>query len=126
MTTRTRARATGSTSGSTRKRRARAPQDLPVLVLEPEAERAHRALSATLVALAEDGTAVPCVAVPDLFTSASADDRASATELCGTCPALAACRTYAEAADERHHVWGGRDRWPRSSKRVQATTECSA
>lgn len=55
-------------------------------------------------------TRVPCRELPGfLWTSDDLDDRILAAVLCEDCAIVAECRSYAETAKERDHVWGGQD-----------------
>lgn len=87
---------------------------LPVVEQAPptEAEIAYARLSGRLTELADAGIDWPCRDSGDLWFADDVDERAAAAELCVTCPALAACARYADAADERHGVWAGKDRTP--------------
>lgn len=58
----------------------------------------------------ENAHSVPCWADPDAFLSDSSAMRAEAARACGRCPVRALCGEYAETADERFGVWGGKDR----------------
>lgn len=62
--------------------------------------------------LADAGRTWPCQIDPEPFTSDSRDERAEAAEACAGCPLLEPCGRYADAAEERHHVWAGVDRVP--------------
>lgn len=72
-------------------------------------------------AAADDGHILPCQADPDLFTSdatglrlkARRDRADKVMRLCGDCPVLVECWEYADAAEERFHVWAGVDRGPK-------------
>lgn len=51
---------------------------------------------------------------------------ARAAALCAGCPVLAECGAYADAAHERWHIWGGRDRAapkPRTRTTRRTTTQ---
>lgn len=81
---------------------------------------AYLRLAQHLEHLAEQGKRTPCQVDPAPFTSEDHDTRHEATLSCLGCPALAPCLTYAETAEEPHHVWGGRDRAP--GRRRQAVS----
>lgn len=73
--------------------------------LTEAAEEAWRALI-----LAADDT-VPCRGPhADRWTSDDPEERQAAAYMCAGCPTTELCRTYADIADERHHVWAGVDR----------------
>lgn len=59
----------------------------------------------------------PCVG-DSRFIAEDLDDgeRAEMRELCATCPALAYCAAYANAANARAGYWAGRDRNTRTTK----------
>jgi hypothetical protein len=74
---------------------------------------AAEALTIALLELADQGRATPCQGRRrDRWTSDDATDRAWAASVCSTlgCAALEQCAAAADEHDERHHVWGGRDR----------------
>lgn len=70
-------------------------------------------LQAKLQDLSDSGYRVPCLDLAHLFVSEDPRDRAAAVPWCIGCPALSACHTYAETAQEPVYVWGGIDRAPR-------------
>lgn len=76
--------------------------------------------AAARLAAALDEVRPPCHD-DDRWTSDSPDDRARAAELCAGCAVLVPCGTFADAADERFHVWGGVDR-----SRLVAAREATA
>jgi len=86
----------------------------------PEAVTAYLRLAERLDLLAEQGRPTPCQTDPAPFTSEDHDTRHEAALACLGCPALAACLTYAETANESHHVWGGADRAPDRRRRAVA------
>ena len=71
-------------------------------------EAARTAWAALADALDREPPA-PCTGRAE-WTNESASDRLYAAGHCARCPVLAACSTYAEAANERHGVWAGVDR----------------
>lgn len=77
----------------------------PILALD--AERAASNLGALLD---RHAASVPCIRMPDQWTSESYRDRVEAAAACTHCPVLDACAAYADAAREQWHVWAGRDR----------------
>jgi hypothetical protein len=93
-----------------------------LLGIRPAALPAWLALCAVLDRLADDGRSPVCVQRPGQWSSdAKPADRQDAAEACTFCPALALCAAYADAADERHGVWGGIDRTARPVTRRQET-----
>lgn len=79
--------------------------------LSPDAQATWLALGGTLAALAEVGCATPCQVDPHPFTSDHPAERREAAIACvSACPALSACRRFAEAQGETWHVWAGEDR----------------
>ncbi len=52
----------------------------------------------------------PCATAPDVWHSRNPSDIKAACDACHTCPAIAPCGQYAEAAGESSAVWGGHDR----------------
>jgi len=77
-------------------------------------------LSIALLELADQGRATPCQGRRrDRWTSDSADARDWAASVCLTlaCPVLLECHAAADEQDERHGVWGARDRPAPSSRR---------
>jgi Transcription factor WhiB len=80
-----------------------------------EAMPAWLSLSAALEDL---GRPPVCAADPEAWAAdAKPRVRAEAMEACGHCPVLKACAAYADAAGEKHGVWGGVDRSTRPAKR---------
>ena len=80
----------------------------------PASESAWRAL-----VLAAEGA--PCSGPhADRWTSDDPEDRAAAAFECEGCPVIGLCRTYADLAGERFHVWAGvdRTRGPGSKRRA--------
>lgn len=75
--------------------------------IRPQAMFAWRRLAKAL-----DGTTPPCAADPAAWTSDDPEERAYAARACRHCPALEACRVFAEANREPHGVWGAVDRTP--------------
>ncbi len=74
---------------------------------------AAEALGHALLELADQGRATPCQGRRrDRWTSDDADQREWAARVCSTlgCAVLEQCAAAADEHDERHHVWGGRDR----------------
>lgn len=82
------------------------------LAVRPEALPAWHALGGTLNRLRSERRPVPCWSDPQPFTSEDRHDRAEAATACTRCPALAACRLFAETNPEPAHVWAGEDRTP--------------
>lgn len=70
-----------------------------------------------LASLARD-THTPCHRDPERWFSHRSDDIDTAKLACHGCPILAACREYADLADERHGVWGGVDRTRRRNRKA--------
>lgn len=60
--------------------------------------------------LADRDRRTPCGVDPEPFVSDDPQIRLEAEIACRSCPVLDLCAAYADAADERWHVWGGRDR----------------
>jgi transcription factor WhiB len=61
--------------------------------------------------LTDEGRAPLCVQRPEQWgPDAKPSARTDAAEACSYCPALHPCAAYADAANERHGVWGGVDR----------------
>lgn len=89
--------------------------DGPTISTDPEAPL--RRLLRQLAARDAVGRPVPCRVDPEPFTSENYRQRAEAAQACGACPLLNPCREYAQAQDERWHVWAGVDRRPRPTKR---------
>lgn len=82
-----------------------------MIATTPAVERAWHNLAGVLNDLADEGRYTACQLYPDAWSAdARVSDRRQAAEACRHCPALAACATYADAAGERWHVWGGMDR----------------
>lgn len=82
-------------------------------------------LGRALLELAEQGHATPCQGRRrDRWTSDSAEDREWAASVCLTlgCPVLEQCAAAADERDERHHVWGARDRTPPPASRRYSVT----
>lgn len=72
-------------------------------------EGAALALQHILDQIADAGRSTPCQVDPDPFTSDDPEERQQAAQACAGCPALDACRHYAQTAEEPFHVWGGID-----------------
>ena len=62
----------------------------------------------------DDGRRTPCLRDPAPYLSDDYRERREAANACVGCSVLDECAAYADVAGERHHVWGGRDRGPRS------------
>ena len=86
------------------------------------AVRAQDALSMALLTMAVEGDRPRCGdhATRDMWTSAFPDERALAATWCRGCAVLTLCGAVADANDERHGVWGGRDRSPARPGRAAA------
>lgn len=67
-----------------------------------------------------DSTATPCQADPGPWFADTPEARGLAAHACGSCPIVAPCRDYADAAGERCGVWGGQDRHVPSRRRAPA------
>lgn len=80
----------------------------PTVTTDPRTAR--RRLDAALRNEASAGRATPCLTAPEAFTSDGPRERATAAQRCHACPVAHLCRTYADAAGETWHVWGGHDR----------------
>lgn len=81
--------------------------------IPPAAAPAWVALTVALDRMADQGRTPVCAGRPDDWASdAPARVRRAAVEACGHCPVRSLCAEYADAAGERCHVWGGRDRTP--------------
>lgn len=79
----------------------------------PRARASRRRLDDALAVEARMGRLTPCQREPEVFTADghdAASQRAEAARRCHSCPVLTECAEYADAADERWHVWGGTDR----------------
>lgn len=88
-----------------------------VLGIPTDAMPAWLALCAALDRLADDGRAPVCQQRPDQWSDdARPHARRDAAEGCTFCPALHPCAAFAEAAAEKHHIWGGIDRATRPTK----------
>lgn len=88
-----------------------------LLGIPPEAAPAWVSLTCALDRLAEQGGRPVCATRPDQWSAdARASARSDAAEACTYCPALHPCAAFADAADERHGVWGGIDRARRPAK----------
>lgn len=85
------------------------------MVVRPEAIRAWHHLGAALADLTDAGRTTPCSTDPDPFTSDDVHQRREAAAACVACPALTACRTFADHQGEAFGVWGGADRAPRAT-----------
>ena len=70
------------------------------------------ALCTALERMADKGRRPICEQRPDMWQDARPDARMDAAEACGFCPAMASCRAFAQANDERFGVWGGHDFTP--------------
>ncbi len=82
-----------------------------MLGIAPDAIPAWLALCLALDRLAERGRRPVCESSPNQWSGdVRATARRDAAEACMFCPALHPCASYAQAADERHGVWGGTDR----------------
>lgn len=100
-----------------RQRNRRRVDALAVVPPTGPARLAHQSLSAALTDLADAGQSVPCHGPGPgpgpgpsrhLWTSEVTDDLVEAAARCReSCPVLALCGAYADAAGEKHHVWGG-------------------
>lgn len=89
----------------------------PALGIPSPAIPAWLALCASLDRLAGEGRRPVCVQRPEQWgPDATTAARRDAAEACGYCPALHACAAYADAANEKHGVWGGTDRSLRRPK----------
>ncbi len=76
---------------------------------------AAEVLGQALLEVAEQGRLTPCQGRRrDRWTSDDAAEREWAASVCLTlaCRVLEQCAALADERDERHHVWGGRDRTP--------------
>lgn len=85
------------------------------------AVRAAPLLLALLTVL--DGADPPCAAAPDTWQPETGADAARAIDGCQPCPALAACRAYADALAPSCGVWAGRDRTVRAGRRKHDSTD---
>ncbi|WP_380161556.1 WhiB family transcriptional regulator [Kineococcus sp. R86509] len=85
-------------------------------MIRPEAARVFYRLAS---ALADVDGATPC-RDRDEFHDDDRRVRAQVAQLCTGCPVLQACGDYAEAADERHGVWAGRDRTRTATRKETA------
>ena len=75
--------------------------------LGASAGMAHTRLGHAIEALNE---LTPCAgSISEWWISEDAELRSKAAELCGGCPVLIQCRTYAHEAGERFNVWAGVD-----------------
>jgi hypothetical protein len=90
---------------------------MTALIVKPEALAAWHALCGTLADLNDQGRATYCATDPAPFTSEDYHERREAAEACAACPAIAACRRFADENAEPAHVWGGVDRTPRTYSR---------
>ena len=91
------------------------------LSIRPEAVNAWLALSDALNRMTDDGRTPVCVTHPEHWTSDPPDyERIAAAEACTYCPAMAACRAFAEANREPQGVFGGRDFTPIPKTRKKA------
>ncbi len=81
-------------------------------------------LTLALADLADRGEPTPCQSSRrrDRWTSDDAEEREWAASVCLIlgCPVLEQCAAAADERDERHHVWGGRDRTTVTHKRGAA------
>jgi hypothetical protein len=80
----------------------------------PEAEAPFLSLQHAIRNLADAGRRTPCNGPDvDCWTSDSAEDRAEAAEACRFgCPVIELCARFADANQEKGHVFGGVDRTP--------------
>jgi len=79
-----------------------------------------------LLEIAEQGRATPCQGRRrDRWTSDHVEERAWAASVCVTlaCEVLLQCRAAADEHDEKHGVWGDRDRTPASQRKYAVTTQ---
>jgi hypothetical protein len=58
------------------------------------------------------------------FTSNAPKERAAAFELCGRCPVIRECRSWADAIDDRAAILGGED-WPARRARQKRSTRAT-
>lgn len=72
------------------------------------AQRSHRTLREAIERLS--GVRTPCDVDPEPFVSENRHERLEAESACRACPVMDLCSSYADAAGERWHVWGGQDR----------------
>lgn len=82
----------------------------PPVRLSREAAEPYARLLLALREVADAGERTPCQTYPRAFTGSDTSAQRAAADLCAACPVLDLCATYADAAPERWHVWGGRDR----------------
>lgn len=96
--------------GQQRARSVKSPHNFKERPRELDAARAvgHARLLAAVRRELAAGLRVPCIENPSGgWTSGDPDETLRAAELCGSCPALAACRSYIEAHPEPAGVWAG-------------------
>jgi hypothetical protein len=84
--------------------------------VKPSALDAWLALLMALFGLTDRGQSTPCQRDPEPFTSEDKHEREAAAAQCTHCLVLDACRKYAEANAEPHHVWAGIDRSRKASR----------
>jgi len=87
---------------------------------------AHEVMSIALLDLADHGRATPCQGRRrDRWTSDDAAERTWAASVCVTlaCPVLLQCHAAADEHDEKHGVWGGRDRTAVTTRKRAAAHE---
>ena len=79
---------------------------------------ARKEFDAALLKLAADGRRPPCGELDDhyLWTSDEPAERAIAAKQCAGCPVIKECAATADAAAEKWHVWGGKDRTTKPRK----------
>lgn len=54
-----------------------------------------------------DTVTTPCQAMPDYWQTPEKATMHKAAQMCNSCPALVACKRYAQTAGEPSGVWGG-------------------
>jgi hypothetical protein len=76
-----------------------------------DARQASDKLTIALLTIAVEGLRAHCsdVATHHYWTSEHPSERVLAVRACRGCPVLRECGAAAQANDERHGVWGGRD-----------------
>lgn len=71
----------------------------------------------------------PCSYAPEMWFPSDSSDYDAQSDLCDSCPAKAACLTYAIGAKEQDGIWGGiRNpyRWARRMERQRAKRAAAA
>ena len=95
---------------------------MTAVTIRPDALPAWNALGGTLTHLRAEGRSAPCVVDPAPFISDKVTERREAAAACAGCPALTACRRFADAQGETWHVWAGVDRTPTTRADRKAVT----